>query len=82
MVKTHLTDSADSRKKSKYPTRKLTTSFCHKIVVVELSTVFAFRFEHRKWNRGRNGLRQLGQPVAPSVPFPVFKSEGEPGNLN
>ena len=43
------------------------------------STGFAFRFEHRKWNRGRNGLHQLGQPVAPSVLFPVFKSEGEPG---
>ena len=45
------------------------------------STRFAFRFEHRKWNRGRNGMHQLGQPVAPSVPFPVFKSEGEPGRL-
>ena len=33
------------------------------------TTRFAFRFEQR-----------LGQPVAPSVPFPVFKSEGEPGN--
>ena len=28
-----------------------------------LSTGFTFRFEHRKWNRGRNGLHQLGQPV-------------------
>ena len=28
--------------------------------------------EHRKWNRGRNGLHQLGQPVAPSTLFPVF----------
>ena len=45
------------------------------------STGFAFRFEHRKWNRGRNGLHQLGQPVAPSVLFPAFKSEGEPGRL-
>ena len=42
-------------------------------------TGFAFRFEHRKWNRGHNGLHQLGQPVAPSILFPVFKSEGEPG---
>ena len=42
-------------------------------------TGFAFRFEHRKWNRGCNGLHQLGQPVAPSILFPVFKSEGEPG---
>ena len=32
-----------------------------------------------KWNRGRNGLHQLGQPVASSILFPVFKSEGEPG---
>ena len=43
------------------------------------NTGFAFRIEHRKWNRGRNGLHQLGQPVAPSVPFPVFNPEGEPG---
>ena len=42
-------------------------------------TGFAFRFEHRKWNRGRNGLHQLGQPVVPSILFSVFKSEGEPG---
>ena len=42
-------------------------------------TGFAFRFECREWNRGRNGLHQLGQPVAPSVLFPVFKSEGKPG---
>ena len=42
-------------------------------------TGFAFRFEHRKWNRGRNGLPQLGQPFAPSILFPVFKSVGEPG---
>ena len=45
------------------------------------STGFAFRFEHRKWNRGRNGLHQLGQPVGPSILFPVFKSEGKPGTL-
>ena len=42
-------------------------------------TGFTFRFEHRKWNRGRNGLHQLGQPVVPSVLFPAFKYEGEPG---
>ena len=51
-------------------------SFCQSW---NLSTGFAFRFEHRKWNRGRNGLHQLRQPVAPSILFPVFKSEGEPG---
>ena len=45
-------------------------------------TGFAFRFEHRKWNRGRTGLHQLGQPVAPSILFPVFKCEGEPGKVN
>ena len=28
-----------------------------------------------------NGLHQLGQPVAPSIIFPVFKSEDEPGTL-
>ena len=44
-----------------------------------MCTGLAFRFEHRKWNRGCNGLHQLGQPVAPSILFPVFKSEGEPG---
>ena len=33
-------------------------------------TGFAFSFERRKWNRGRNGLHQLGQPVAPSILFP------------
>ena len=46
-----------------------------------IHTGFAFRFEHRKWYRGRNGLHQLGQPVAPSIQFPVFKSEGEPGTV-
>ena len=42
-------------------------------------TGFAFRFEHRKYNRGRNRLPKLVQTIAPSVPLPVFKSEGEPG---
>ena len=32
--------------------------------------------------RGRNGLHQLGQPVAPSILFPVFNPEGEPGTLS
>ena len=44
-------------------------------------TGFAFRFEHRKWNRGRNRLPKLVQTIAPSVPFPVFTSEGEPGTV-
>ena len=53
---------------------------CHSIHhICTICTGFAFRFEHRKWNRGHNGLHQLGQPVAPSILFPVFKSEGEPG---
>ena len=34
--------------------------------------VWIKRIEHRKWNRGCNGLHQLGQPVAPSILFPVF----------
>ena len=46
-----------------------------------MSTGFAFRFEHRKWNRGCNRLPKLVQTIVPSVPFPVFKSEGEPGRL-
>ena len=29
----------------------------------------------------QNGLHQLGQPVALSVLFPVFKCEGEPGTI-
>ena len=36
------------------------------------STLLIKRIEHRKWNRGRNGLHQLGQPVAPSILFPGF----------
>ena len=35
-------------------------------------TLWIKRIEHRKWNRGHNGLHQLGQPVAPSILFPVF----------
>ena len=30
-------------------------------------------------DKERNSLHQLGQPVAPFILFPVFKSEGEPG---
>ena len=33
------------------------------------STGFAFRFEHRKWNRGRNGLHQLGSLFGPLLYF-------------
>ena len=42
-------------------------------------TGFAFRIEHRKWNRGHNRLPKLVQTIAPSIPFPVFNPEGEPG---
>ena len=59
-----------------------TNRFTSIVVYSWESTVFAFRFEHRKWNRGRNGLHQLGQPVSPSILFPVFKSEGEPGRCD
>ena len=37
----------------------------------QLSTLWIKMIEHRKWNEGRNGLHQLGQPVAPSILFPV-----------
>ena len=36
------------------------------------TTLWIKRIEHRKWNRGRYGLHQLGQPDAPSILFPVF----------
>ena len=36
------------------------------------TTLWIKRIEHRKWNRGSNGLRQLGQLVTPSILFPVF----------
>ena len=45
-----------------------------------LCTGFAFRIEHRKWNRGRNRLPKLVQTIVPSVPFPMFNPEGEPGS--
>ena len=52
------------------------------LVVNQILTGFAFRFEDRKWNRGRNRLPKQVQTIVPSVPFPVFKSEGEPGTYN
>ena len=33
-------------------------------------TDWEYEKSSRKWNRGRNGLHQLGQPVAPSILFP------------
>ena len=33
------------------------------------STGFAFRFEHRKWNRGRNGCTKLGSLLRPLFYF-------------
>ena len=35
-----------------------------------LCTDWGYETSPRKWNRGRNGLHQLGQPVAPSIIFP------------
>ena len=35
-----------------------------------LCTEWGYETSSRKWNRGHNGLHQLGQPVAPSIPFP------------
>ena len=33
-------------------------------------TDWGYETSSRKWNRGSNGLHQLGQPVAPSILFP------------
>ena len=33
-------------------------------------TDWGYETSSRKWNRGHNGLHQLGQPVAPSILFP------------
>ena len=33
---------------------------------------------HRKWNRGRIRLHELGQPIAPSIRFPVRHPIGSP----
>ena len=33
-------------------------------------TDWGYEKSSRKWNRGRNGLHQLGLPVAPSILFP------------
>ena len=38
------------------------------------------RIEHRKWNRGHNGLHHLGQPVASSILFPVFNPPDPQGS--
>ena len=35
-----------------------------------LTTDWGYETSSRKWNRGHNGLHQLGQPVAPSILFP------------
>ena len=37
-----------------------------------VGTVWIKRIDHRKWNSGRSGLHQLGQPVVPSILFPAF----------
>ena len=39
------------------------------------------RIEHRKWNRGRNGLHHLGAPIAPSILFPVFHPPYPQGSI-
>ena len=46
-----------------------------------VTTLWIKRIEHGKWNRGRNGLHQLGQPAAPSVLFPVFNPPYPQGKL-
>ena len=37
---------------------------------LEGCTEWGYETSSRKWNRGCNGLHQLGQPVAPSIQFP------------
>ena len=46
-----------------------------------MTTGFALRFEHRKWNRGRNGLHQFGQPVAPLFCFLCSNLKANPVTL-
>ena len=46
-----------------------------------LCTLWIKRIEQRKWNRGRNGLHQLGQPVAQSILFPVFNPPYPQGRI-
>ena len=51
------------------------------ILLLREHTLWIKRIEHRKWTRGLNGLHQLGQPVSPSVLFPVFNPPYPQGTL-
>ena len=49
-------------------------------------TLWIRRIEHRELNIGCKGLRQFGQPIAPSILFPVFhppypQGSGEPRKI-
>ena len=44
----------------------------HRCLFKVIRIFYLKRIEHRIWNRGLNGLHQLGLPVAPSILFPVF----------
>ena len=45
-------------------------NFRSKITCNQKSTDWGYEVSSRKWNRGRKGLHQLGQPVVPSILFP------------
>ena len=51
------------------------------ILLLREHTLWIKRIEHRKRNRGLNGLHQLGQPVSPSILFPVFNPPYPQGTL-
>ena len=51
------------------------------LTVLFSSTVWIKRIERRKWNRGRNGLHQLGQPIVPSVLLPVLNPPYPKGTM-
>ena len=50
---------------------KHTHTHTHTHIYMYIYTVCVNRTAYRKWNRGRRGLHQLGQTIAPSIPFPV-----------
>ena len=50
-----------------HSTSTFTRRFARKWPAFSFSTDWGYETSSRKWNRGRNGLHQLGQPVAPSI---------------
>ena len=45
-------------------------------------TFWIKRIEGMKWYRGRNGLHQLEQPIAPSILFPVLNPHYPQGKVD